>query len=357
MTMNQNSTILLSLVFSFRNEENVLLEAIDRLRSVLSSEIKKGVISDYELIFVNDASTDNSLEVLSKEAERHRDIRILNMSRRFGVTPCVLAGLEYTRGDAVIYMDIDLQDPPEVIPQLIDAWRQEETVDVVHTVRRSRQGESFFKRLITRIGYHILHRVTSIKLPIEAGDFKLLSKRVVNEILKCKEKKPFMRGLVCWVGFKQVFVHYDRQERKHGKTKFPILSSGVIQNFFESALISFSSLPLRIASYLGFFSLFVSLFVVFHVLSEKIQGKAIPGWSALMMTVIFIGGIQIFCIGIVGLYLSSMFEEGKGRPNYIVESTFGFPFSSSSPNPSDKTAQNANSQNRPVEHISRNEKI
>lgn len=318
---------ILSLVFSFRNEAEVLPELLRRTRAVLKEEQEKGIVSDYELIFVNDASTDSSLNILLNASEGHNDIRIINMSRRFGVSPCVLAGLEYSSGDAVIYMDADLQDPPETIPELLRLWKNDGTVDVIHTVRCARKGETWLKLFVTKIGYLILNKMTSIKLPVEAGDFKLLSRRAVNHLVRLREKKPFMRGLICWIGFKQEYIYYDRQPRGFGKTKFPIFSPDVINNFLESALISFSSVPLRFASLVGFLSIVLSFLMLGHVFLEKIQGKAIPGWTAIMVTVIFIGGIQLFCIGIIALYLSSMYEEGKKRPNFIVESTYGFPSS------------------------------
>ena len=203
----------LSVVFSFRNEETVLPELIQRARAVLRREQSQGSISTYELVFVNDASSDRSLEILCKEAEGHNDIRVVTMSRCFGVSPCVLAGMEYTRGDAVVYMDADLQDPPELIPELLRAWQSDEHTEVVHTVRLSRKGEPGLKLLITRIGYYILNKFAMIYLPVEAGDFKLLSRRAVDYLVQFRENQPFVRGLVCWIGFKQSYVQYHRQPR------------------------------------------------------------------------------------------------------------------------------------------------
>jgi len=321
--------MLLSVIFSFRNEEDVLAELIKRTKEILQQEKHKRNISAYELIFVNDASTDRSLEILYAQAKDCPDIRIINMSRRFGVSPCVFAGLEYSSGEVVVYMDADLQDPPEVISEMLQRWHDDKA-DVVHTVRKSRKGESPIKLFFTRTGYFILHKVTTIRLPVEAGDFKLLSRRVVDHITQLREKRPFLRGLVCWVGFKQVYVPYHRDSRYAGKTKFSIMSWDVINNFLESALISFSSVPLRFASVVGFFSVLMSFLLLGHVVLEKLQGKAIPGWTALMVAIIFIGSIQLLCIGIIGMYLSSVYEEGKKRPNFIVESTLGFPDQTSS---------------------------
>src|SRR3990167_9583436 len=258
----------LSIVFSFYNEQEVLGELIKRMRQVFENLQKENLLSRYELIFVNDASTDNSLPILLDEAKGHEDIRVISMSRQFGVSPCVMAGLAYSSGDAAVYMDADLQDPPELIPRLLEVMRRK-NADVVHTVRESRQGESRLKLFITRIGYLTLNKFSDIHLPIEAGDFKLLSRRVVNHLLQLKEPRAFMRGLVCWVGFKQEFVPYTREPRQKGKTKFHILSPAVIDNFFNSALISFSAAPLRLAAYFGLLAIAFDFVLVLHVLFEK----------------------------------------------------------------------------------------
>jgi len=309
---------ILSVVFSFRNEEDVLAELIRRIRTVLTAEKAKNSISRWELIFVNDASSDNSLEILLKQAQGHQDIKIINMSRTFGVGPCVIAGMAHARGDMVLYMDTDLQDPPEIIPQLLEVMRTQKA-DVVHTQRRRREGEPVLKMFLTKIGYTILNRYSSIPMPSEAGDFKLLSRRVVDELLKLKEYKPYMRGLVSYVGFKQVFVLYDRQARFAGKSKFFILGPKAISNFLNS-IVNFSSVPLQIASYCGLCAILVVVAIILHALFEKLMGRAVPGWAALMCVTLFIGGVQLFCIGMIGLYLKSVHDQTKSRPSYIIES-------------------------------------
>ncbi|MDO9082976.1 MAG: glycosyltransferase family 2 protein [Humidesulfovibrio sp.] len=314
----------LSVVFSFRNEQSVLAELLRQTEEVLNGELRAGVLSCYELIFVNDDSTDGSLALLEEHARANSHVRIITMSRRFGVSPCVMAGMAHSTGDAVVYMDADLQDPPQVIPELLRAWRSDVRPDVVHTVRLSRAGESGFKLFLTRLGYKLLHSITSVQLPVESGDFKLLSRRVVQHLVQFPEKQPFMRGLICWIGFRQVFVPYHRAARAAGDTKFPVLSLSVLGNFFQSALISFSSAPLHIASLGGFLSILVGMFVLVHVLYEKFSGKYVPGWTSLMVLVLFMGSIQLFCQGIFGLYLKSIFDEIKKRPNYIIESRHGF---------------------------------
>ncbi len=314
---------ILSIIFSFRNEEDVLRELISRVRAVLTKEKERNTIAGWELVFVNDASNDKSLEILLQQAQNTKDIKIITMSRIFGVAPCVMAGLAHAHGDAAVYMDADLQDPPELIPEMLKAMR-EQNADVVHTVRRSRQGESAFKLYITKIGYRVLNRYSNVPIPQEAGDFKLLSRRVIDNLLLLKEINPFMRGLVAWVGFKQVFIAYDRQPRFAGKSKFFVLGKKVISNFLNSAIINFSSVPLKIASYCGLCAILIDILFAIHVLTQKISGVAIPGWTALMLVIIFVGGVQLFCIGIIGLYLNSVHEQCKMRPNYVIESTYGF---------------------------------
>ena len=263
--------MLISVVLSFRNEAEVLPELINRLEKVLN-----GLSVEYELIFVNDASSDNSKELLIDRMQTDRHIKIINMSRCFGVSPCVLAGLEFSSGDAAIYMDADLQDPPELIPEMIKIWLKEKA-DTVHAKRLSRAGESKIKLGITRMGYAILNRISYVNLEPEVGDYKLLSKRAVRELIKLKEKRPFTRGMVNWIGFKQATIGYHREPRFAGKPKFRIFGFGVISNFLDSALLSFSDVPLKIALFLGFlvsFGAFCYLAVIFIM---KYLGLALPG--------------------------------------------------------------------------------
>lgn len=315
----------LSVILSFYNEQDVLIELIGRLRAVLSKERAEGHISSYELIFVNDASTDHSEEVLREEAKGREDIKILTMSRNFGVSPCVLAGMEYSSGDIVVYMDSDLQDPPELIPEMIRAWREDKDVEVVNTVRLSRKGEPLSKLLVTKIGYMVLKYVTNINFRIEAGDFKLLSRRVVNHVVKLKEKLPFMRGLVYWVGFKQASVYYNRDARFSGNPKFPLTDPRIIHNFLFSALISFSDVPLKFALLIGLFTTsFAFAFMIYVIVQKFVLSYTTPGWTALMAVITFLGGIQLITVGIIGLYINSIYLETKRRPNYIVDKAYGF---------------------------------
>jgi dolichol-phosphate mannosyltransferase len=312
----------LSVVLSFYNESVVIPELVNRLRTVLRAERDAGRISDYELVFVNDASTDSSYEILVGEYERGRDLVIVNMSNNFGVSECVRAGMRCSKGDAVVYMDADLQDPPELIPQLLDKWLGDPTVDVVYTTRLSRAGENPIKLLITKYGYRFVNAISEIHLPSDSGDFKLLSRRVVEHLLRLQEKKPYIRGLVSWIGFKQVPVHYHRLERHDGRhaTKRKALSIKVINYALDSAIISFSDAPLKAALFVGFGTSVTALIYIFVVIAQKILGWYVPGWPALMAAILFMGGVQLFTLGVIGLYVNIIFRNSQGRPDYIIES-------------------------------------
>ena len=325
MNLKHKTPAHLSIIFSFRNEESVLAELVRRTRSVMSSAAQQHLIKDYQMVFVNDASSDNSLALLLKLAAGHKDICILNMSRTFGVAPCVMAGFAYAKGDAIIYMDTDLQDPPELMIKMLEEYISDDELNVVHTVRLSREGESKFKLFITNLGYAILNRYSNVPIRPQAGDFKLLSRKVVDHILQFKEIKPFMRGIIAYVGFKQSFIPYHREPRFAGKSKFFVLGKKVISNFLNAAIVNFSSVPLQIASYCGLCAILVDFFVVIHAFYEKFTGQAVPGWTAIMVAILFIGGVQLFCLGMIGLYLHSVHEQTKMRPIYIVSSTYGFP--------------------------------
>jgi len=312
---------IISVVLSFKNEEQNLPELILRLRKVLDQEYP----DRYELIFVNDASTDHSEQILLEAAKNHHDIRIITTSRSFGVSECVLLGMEYSSGDAIVYMDADLQDPPEVIPDLIRAWKTGDNIDIVHTVRLSRAGEPKIKIWLTDIGYNIIKQISDIYLEVEAGDYKLLSRRAVNEVIKFKEKKPYLRGLVTWIGFNQTTVYYHREARFGGHTKFKFYGYRVMQNYLNSALISFSDIPLKLSLVAGILTIFIAIISLIYALVEKFIYQTTFGWWwSTLIAILFLGGLQLITMGILGLYVSSIYLETKGRPNYIIKKTFGF---------------------------------
>jgi dolichol-phosphate mannosyltransferase len=313
----------LSVVFSFRNEQANIPELLHRTRSVLRREAERGTLSGYELIFVNDASTDGSLDLLRRAAEEEGDLRVVNMSRTFGHDPCVLAGMEVACGDLLVCLDADLQDPPELISELLRVWKENPGVQVVNTVRRSRAGESRTKLWITALGYRILRTVSSIDLPIESGDFKLLTRRAVDEIVRLREKQPFLRGMTRWIGFRQLEVPYDREPRFAGRAS-PVMSRRVIRYFLESALIAFSGVPLQISTALGLLTSLVGVFILLYCVAAGWSGSGSAGWIGLLSAVLIVGGLQMLMLGVIGLYLYAVYVELKRRPNYIVEGTLGF---------------------------------
>lgn len=311
--------MLLSVVFSFRNESLNLPTLLDRLERVLSGLPDL----DYEIIFVNDLSSDNSMEILLDRRRNNPKIKIVNMSRRFGITPCVLAGFEASRGEAVIYMDADLQDPPELIPELLAKYQS--GVDVVHTVRTKRKGEAPAKIFVTIMAYRVINFFSNIELRENAGDFKLLSRRVVNEILRLSEYDPFMRGLSVWVGFPQDFVYYERDAKFSGKTQFPLFRSLNPGKELLRGITSYSSMPLYFALILGIsvsFSAFC--YLIYIVISRLFFDMHLPGWPAMMATMLFLGGVILFTIGILGVYIGKIFDNVQGRPRYIIADKIGF---------------------------------
>lgn len=308
--------MLLSIVVSFRNEEDVLGEFIKRLQNALAP-----IQIDYEILFVNDASTDRSLEILKEEARQNRHIKVINMSRNFGNAECMHAGFKYSSGDALVYIDADLQDPPELIPKMLEEFNK--GVDVVYTVRLSREGESWTKRLATKIAYRVLRKTSKIDLPVDAGDYKLMSRRVVDEVVRLHEKHPMIKALVTWVGFKQVPLFYHREKRFAGGSHFPLLQGAGLRVFIMG-LTAFSMLPLNVALVLGFVISFLSLVYLFGIFIMYFLGMNIPGWTALMAIVLILGSTQLLTLGFMGIYMGRIYDEVKNRPNYIVESLIGF---------------------------------
>lgn len=293
---------LVSVVLSFRNEAENIPELVARLAAVFAKEPV-----DYELVFVNDASTDASLTILLSERERNPRITIVNMSRRFGVAEGVMAGMAAARGDAVVYMDSDLQDPPEMIPAMLDRWRN--GADVVHTVRTHRRGESALKMQATRLAYRIIQFGSSIELPVDAGDFKLLSRAAVNHLLELRESDPYLRGLTVWLGFNQVFVPYERDARHAGRTHFPFFSKNPWKTF-AMGMTSFSFLPIYACCALALAGLVASVFLL-------------AARGTFLAAVTFFWATTLAAIGGVGIYIIRIYKDVRGRPPYIVKSIIG----------------------------------
>ena len=308
----------ISVVVSFWNEIENLPELIERLRKVSKSTTEFEL---NELIFVNDVSTDGSEEFLTRLAMTDKDIVLVNMARRTGVSECVYAGMSVATGEAVIYLDADLQDPPEIIPQMVSEWTSNTDCEVVYTVRRSRQGEGRVKLAFTKFGYRFLRKVASIDLPLDAGDYKLLSRKIVDLLLQYKEHKPFMRGIVTSLGYEQRPIYYDREPRGDGRknTKMVLFSTRTISIWLDSALISFSDVPLKTALGLGLVTSFFSGAYIIVVIAQKILGTYSPGWPALMAAILFLGSVQLMVLGVMGLYIGSIYTQTKNRPFYIIK--------------------------------------
>ena len=302
---------LISFVFSFRNEEKNLKNLITRI----AEAVKKNSNWKYELIFVNDDSTDNSEEILSN-LQNDYPIKIINMSRRFGTNPCVIAGFENSSGDCVIYMDSDLQDPPELITELIK--EHEKGFDIVHTRRTKRLGESKTKLFFTNIAYIIINKLSDINLEKDVGDFKLISRKALDKILEQKEYNPYIRGLSVWVGFKQTYVDYIRDAREAGESKFSLFAEGPVTQFIRG-VTSYSLKPLYIGVLLGFFAFLFSIFLIVYALYTKLVGLAVPGTTGILIVVSFFSGALLSTIGIMGIYLARIFEQTKGRTRYIIK--------------------------------------
>jgi polyisoprenyl-phosphate glycosyltransferase len=298
---------------------------LERQRKVFAELKSAHLVGDYEIIFVNDGSRDNSEELLRAEVSKG-DVVLVNMSRNFGVSECVLAGMEHSTGDAIVYMDADLQDPPEIIPDMVRAWINDPEAEVVYTTRTRRDGEHPLKMLVTKWGYRFIHSISYFHLPVDSGDFKLLSRRAVNYLLELKEDRPYMRGLVGFVGFKQIPVFYNRDARFDGRhnTKNPVLSKRVLYYWLERPLISFSDIPLKM-TFLGLGMAALLFLGIFVVMFLKIFGFQQPDSHALMCVVLLIGSIQMFMLGLMALYIGAIFRESKGRPRYIVKEVLRAP--------------------------------
>jgi glycosyltransferase involved in cell wall biosynthesis len=308
---------LVSVVFSFRNERQNIPTLISRLAAMFATEEV-----DYELIFVNDDSTDGSLDTLLDERSRNPRVKIVNMSRRFGVSECTRAGMAAATGEAIVYMDCDLQDPPEVIPELIAKWRG--GADVVHTVRTHRHGESAMKMGLTRLAYRIIQLGSSIELPVDAGDFKLLSRAAIDRLLSVHESDPYLRGLVVWLGFTQAFVPYERDARHAGRTHFPFFSRNPWKTF-TVGLTSFSFLPIYAVIALAACGLLASALLVVRAVLILLAGGALSTISILVTIGTIFWTTTIAAIAAVGVYVIRTYKDARGRPQYIVASTVGLP--------------------------------
>jgi glycosyltransferase involved in cell wall biosynthesis len=309
--------MLVSIIISFRNEENNISELVKRIvNSVASLKVKNKSKLKLEMIFVNDYSIDDS-EFILKKLQKKYPIVIINMARRFGVIPCILAGLAHAKGDCAINIEADLQDPPEIIPQMLEKYLA--GAEVVHTTRTKRDGESALKMAITKLAYKSINYFSEISLPENTGNFKLLSRRAIDTILSMPEQDPYFRGISVWIGFKQDFVYFVREPRFSGETQRGLLSGAPAREFVRG-LTAFSSKPLFISFFLGLLISVLSLGLIFYALICKFLGIAVPGTAGIIILIAFFGGIILISNGINGLYIAKIYNEVKFRPKYIIDS-------------------------------------
>ncbi|MBP7166628.1 MAG: glycosyltransferase family 2 protein [Bacteroidia bacterium] len=300
----------LSIIIPIYNEEGNLNLLYERISKVAAS-----ITNDYELIFINDGSRDNSLQMIVSMAVSDQHVRYINFSRNFGHQIAVTAGIDHCSGEAVAIIDADLQDPPELIVELYN--KMKEGYQVVYARRRSRSGESFMKKFTAKMFYRILAKITSIKIPVDTGDFRIMHRKIIDVLKQMPEQQKYLRGQIAWAGFKQTYILYDRDERHAGSTGYTYKK---MIRFALDGITGFSNLPLKFATIAGFIVSGVTFLVSLYALYARFIAKDyVPGWTSLILAVLFIGGVQLISIGIIGEYMSRMSANVRNRPLYIVD--------------------------------------
>jgi dolichol-phosphate mannosyltransferase len=305
----------LSIVVPCFNEEACLRELHERL----TAAARNAAGGDYEIVLVNDGSRDGSWGIMRSLSADDPNLVAVNLSRNHGHQLALTAGLDLCRGDRILIVDADLQDPPELLAPMLERM-EEEGADVVYGVRRSRAGETAFKRATAHGFYRLLSRATEVDIPLDAGDFRLMSRRALDALLAMPEQARFIRGMVAWIGFRQVPFAYDRAERLAGETKYPI--SKMLRFAFD-ALTGFSSAPLKLASHAGLLLSLGSLLIIAYIAYAWLAGQSIQGWTSLMLVVVILGAVQMFVLALMGEYIGRLYNEAKGRPLYIVQEIAG----------------------------------
>lgn len=300
----------ISVVVPMYYEEEVVKECNRRLTAAIGQY-------DYEILYVNDGSTDKTLPILKEIARENDKVKVISFSRNFGHQAAVTAGVKHAKGDCVVIIDADLQDPPELIPDMVKLWQ--EGYDVVYAKRKKRKGESVFKLITAKIFYKILDGLSDTQIPRDTGDFRLIDRKVADAFNRMTEHNRFIRGMVPWLGFKQTPIEYVRDERYAGETKYPLRK---MIKFALNGILSFSIKPLQLVTKLGIFTLFVAFCIIVYVLISKFTGHALmQGWASIMILVSTLSGVQLVALGVVGEYIARIYEESKERPIYIIEET------------------------------------
>ena len=307
--------ILCSVVVPVYNEELVIQETYKRLKSVMD-----GLKEPYELIFVNDGSRDATVKMAKAICDSDKNVKLIDFSRNFGHQIAITAGMDYSIGEAIIVIDADLQDPPEIIPEMIKKWK--EGYDVVFGKRIKRQGETFFKKLTAKLFYRFLKSMTEVDIPVDTGDFRLIDRKVCDALKSVNEKNRYIRGIISWLGFKHAGVEFVREKRFAGETKYPFKK---MLKFAFDAITSFSYKPLKLASYAGVTISIISFLYLLVVLYQGIFTKStITGWASTLAVSLFFNGIILIIMGIIGEYIGRIYDEVKGRPLYIVRDALNF---------------------------------
>ncbi len=302
----------LSVVAPLLNEEENVYELYNRISMVL-----RNLAGSYEIILVDDGSSDRTLTAIEKIASEDSSVKYISFSRNFGHQLALFAGLEKCSGNRIVLIDGDLQDPPEAIEQL---WnKMNEGYDAVYAKRTTRKGESFLKKLTAAVFYRLLNKMTSVNIPVDTGDFRIIDRKVAAELLRMNDHTKFLRGQIAWLGFKESFITYEREQRKKGNTNFGYAS---MLRFAFDGITGFSNFPLKFASISGIFVSLLSFILIIYVLLAKlVWGLTISGWSSIMVTVLFLGGIQLLSVGIIGEYISRINDAVRNRQLYIIKKT------------------------------------
>lgn len=306
---------LISVIVPMYFEEAVADECYKRLSKVLDDQD-----ADYEIIFVNDGSKDRTIEILKGLAENDRRVKVIDFSRNFGHQSAVTAGVFNAKGEAIVIIDADLQDPPELINEMLVKWRQ--GFDVVYAIRKKRKGETWFKLISARMFYKFINYLSDVDIPKDTGDFRLMDRKVVDAFKTMPEKNRFIRGMISWVGFEQTYVEYERDERFAGKTKYPLKK---MLKFASDGIIAFSTKPLKFMIRLGSLTMGIALAILIYSLVVKLTGGyTSPGWTSLMVAITFFSGVQLMSLGILGEYIARIYDESKDRPLYIIKEKINF---------------------------------
>lgn len=309
--------MLLSVIIPCYNEELVIEETYKRLLNILDK-----IGNEYELIFINDGSRDKTYGILHKLSIQDNRVKILNFSRNFGHQCAVTAGINHCKGDAAVIIDSDLQDPPEVIMDMLKIM-EEQKANVVYGVRKKRKGESWFKLVTAKYFYRLLNSLSDVKFPVDTGDFRLIDRNIIDTFNRMEEKNKYIRGLISWMGYKQVPCYYEREERFAGETKYPFKK---MLKFAMIGVFYFSKKPLQIATFTGFISVAIGIIYGLIALITKLinPDALVTGWTTLIVLIIFFGGVQLLTIGVLGQYMGNLFDEAKDRPEYIISNKINF---------------------------------